>query len=192
MKVKTVYRFKRGSWASKLPGAEHAMLEARLRVSCNSKLSAKLLVFASTLDFRTFWHAAIDDMKIDRRTLAIVHDTACEVESFREGRYEHYVQADKHYFAIIAMLYPRCFDTEVISHEAVHAALAYTRRVGNRMRWVSGVQNCNDENSDESLCYATGRIAAAMTDLLIGRKASIDAGFKALTATKQRNGRTRT
>lgn len=152
-------------WAGP-PGADKALLLASVGVSCNSRLRAKVVIFSSKKDMRKFWTDTLDCEDPGTHCPAVVNPLSVTVVSFKDGVESPPVErVDPRYFAVLGMVWPACDDIEVLSHEAAHLALAYVRRVGNKgPKW--------DENGseDEPLCYATGRLTAALVDIVSGFK----------------------
>lgn len=149
------------NWA-KLPGADKAILIGDVKVTPYSRLRMKLLVFKSRRDLRAFWKQGLGTSLIGPRMLGVVSDLACEVIHWPGGRADaddRYLEVDPTFFAVMGLL-TRHLTVDVITHECVHAGLAYVSRSRGGEHW-SGM-----EHPDERLCYPIGRLACGVNRLL--------------------------
>lgn len=141
------------------PACKHLVLEQDIAVSPRSRLRAKLLVFDGVRHMRRFiktalgWNGAkagafCQKLSVDVLT---VH---------KDGRETKLTKRDPRYFAIIVLAKNRLF-LEYVVHEANHAAFEYADRVNRMGRWPDDI-----DNSEERVCYPTGRIVCAINHAL--------------------------
>lgn len=130
-------------------------------VSRGSTLRAKVLVFKDTESMRTFWTGALGRPPLSKDVAAVVNDLSTRVEFYHtrgEPRRPPERQVDPRYFAVMGFNLDS-ISMENITHESVHAALAYLRRARYTKRWPDG--DCFEEH----ICYPAGRIAAGIHEL---------------------------
>lgn len=133
------------------PEAEGAIGETDLYLSARARLAAKLLVFDSAQSLRMFL-ARVFPRKKDENKDAV----GAVKSSFAAVLPEHddvYFIADAKYFCLICLCREQLV-VEVICHEAVHAGMAYARRV-KRSPWEAA-----RGHEEEAVAYPAGRIAA--------------------------------
>lgn len=169
MKVRHTKKPLPRNWSG-LPGADKAELIADIFITRHSRLRAKLLVFRSRRDFRKFWRDCLhkDFMHdLGGKCVGAVNGLAYEFFSFaKDGSEKHRMEVDKNFFCVIGLV-DGYLTTEYITHESVHAAFCYAKRVNKKDMWA-GARDLDEEN----VCYPAGIIAKAITDTLI------DAGYK--------------
>lgn len=116
-----------------------------IAVTRASKLRMKLLVFHSLTSMRAFWSAHMPQ-PICRDTHGVVWDMRWIVEvDGREVRWE----VDPRYFAVMGLAATK-LSMNIITHECVHAAFAYSRRV--KPKWPGEPAN------EEAIAYPAGFI----------------------------------
>lgn len=141
------------SW-SDLPSLKDVKLEANIRLG-SSKLLCKVLVFKNQTQLRRFWRDLRNET-IPRECRAISCPLMVEVV----GVMQTWIEVDPAFFEIICLSVTD-LDSEVIVHEAVHAAFAYHNRVKRKKIWPDV-----DEQMEECICYPAGLIAASINDML--------------------------
>lgn len=142
------------------PQVKGIVLESDLAIG-SSRLRAKLLVFDKAHSLRAFWKAALGRGELGRYCCGAVNGLYREVWSAtgkQSGR--SHLEVDPRYFCIIGLLKQR-LSMEIISHEAVHAAFAYAKRI-KRSPWDQQAQHFDEE----AICYPAGRIAATINRAL--------------------------
>jgi hypothetical protein len=124
-----------------------------------SKLKLKLMVFKNGAQMRAFYDRFLRDKVgggLGRWTRGFVN--ALAVERFLvqpDGREtNHELNCDPRYFAMMGLTKGN-LGMEVITHESVHAAFAYAKRVRTRDMFHGAV-----DHDEESVCYPAGMIAA--------------------------------
>lgn len=139
-----------------LPLGRLLLAETDISVRPGSRLRLKLLVFASQQDMRRFLMKNLHT-GFRRNMDGVVQNLTQTIISFKDGqRQPPYRQVDPRYFSIMGLVVGR-MGIQIITHESVHAALNYSRRIGPRLVWPDQ-KDC----PDESICYAAGRIAQAV------------------------------
>jgi hypothetical protein len=157
MKVKHTRPLRR-DWSSH-PAAKLSppIYEADLKVKPRGRLKAKLLVFASPQDMRRYWRGVCkargEAHQLGGDTVGFVKELGTETIVVGK-RASHTWRCDPRYFCVICLAQPH-IGMETITHEAVHAGIAYAVR-GRRSLWPAG------GNEDEGVAYPTGVIAAAI------------------------------
>lgn len=125
-------------------------------------LRCKVLVFRDSGKLRRGWRKLVTDEDIGPHADGVVSDLVYTVESYKvPGKVTKRREVDQHYFAIMG-LHLGALGVGVLAHEAVHAALAYTRRVGKRNPW----QEMRVINREETLAYPVGVIMARLVESL--------------------------
>jgi hypothetical protein len=116
----------------------------------SSRLKLKLLVFHKPKHLRHFWKKGLGKPDLGKRCFGAVNSMGYEL--FRNGKpYAHVY--DPRYFAIMGL----CVDhlgMEILTHEAVHAGIAYAKRTKTRNLWHDPM-----DLDEESIAYPVGRIA---------------------------------
>lgn len=128
------------------------------RCFSTSRLCAKLLIFNNRKHLRQFWQRVLSQPKLPGNTLGVVNGLIAEVS---EGKTSfHYLSADPRYYCVIGLVRDFLY-TEIITHEAVHAAFCYAKRV-KRTPWDKEVLKMDEE----AIAYPAGKIARAITNLI--------------------------
>lgn len=165
MRVQTNKKPLPRTWATH-PAAQGVLLEKDIGTGFG-RLRAKLLVFKNRSALKNFWRSGVGSK---------LHG---QVQGAVNGLYEEVIQVqprgskkpdtsclrvDPRYFCVIGLT--RGFlSMEIISHEAVHAAFAFTKRK-TRSPW-----DCHARDFDEeAIAYPAGRIAAAINRTLHAAK----------------------
>jgi hypothetical protein len=149
------------NWSG-LPGAGCALLRADVQVTRASRLRMKLLLFRSQGDLAGFWRRALGSQSVGRCCRGAVHYLQYEKRKIdRRGREtQRRMVVDPVYFCVMGLVEGN-LGMEVITHESVHAAFAYYRRVRRRVDWPDA-----DALEDENICYPAGRIAKRVVWIL--------------------------
>lgn len=130
--------------------------ELDVRIRRRSRLWLKVLMFRSNREMRLFWRERMGN-DLCRHTRGVTNAMGYECVSFRGGKESRPTMVvDPRYFCVIGLLVTDA-TPEVITHESVHAAFYYARRVKFRNLWMD-----SREVSEEHICYPTGRIAKAI------------------------------
>jgi hypothetical protein len=147
-------------WARAYDKEKTLLLEKDIRFN---SLYLKLLVFPSRKAFHNFWdrcHPTAVGGKIGS-ALGAVGSMQCESRSFKKGR--SIMGVDRRYFAVMGLV-RGCLGMEIVTHESVHAAYSYAKRVGPRNPWAPVVGT--DGLDEELVCYPAGRIARLVVNAL--------------------------
>jgi hypothetical protein len=120
------------------------------------RLAAKLLVFDRRAALRAFWRKGMGG-DVGRECLGVVNAMATEVEDTVLNTRE--LRGDSRYFCIIGLCLGN-LTVEIISHEAVHAAFCYEKRVKRNLFGSIG------DFDEERIAYPAGAIAAGINDFL--------------------------
>ena len=134
--------------------------EGDIAVRPSAKLHAKLLIFETTKDLRTFWKSIGHD--IGAKTLGAVNALSHEIHSFSKDGEKSWMECDPRYFCIIGLV-KKHLRMEIICHESIHAGFAYAKRRRGDF-WTHA-----REMDEESVCYPAGRIASAINRFLHDR-----------------------
>lgn len=119
-------------------------------------LRAKLLIFAAQRNLRDFWKKHVNG-KDPGPCLGCVSGLYAEMIP-DEGR--NYLAVDPSYFACIGLI-RKHLTTDVIAHEAVHAAFAFTKRQ-SRSPWDVYAK----QHDEEAICYPTGWLAGNIAEFI--------------------------
>lgn len=153
-----IVHLKRGlprNW-SRHPAARGVVGEFDIRLRRHSRLRAKVMVFARVADLRAFWSAALGKSGLGRGVRGVVSPLMRTTINIRKGvQQPEYIEADPNYFCAIGLTH-RHLTMEIISHESVHAAFSYQRRV-KRSPWAK-----LHDFDEEHVAYPAGVIAAAI------------------------------
>lgn len=128
--------------------------EVDLRVTPRARLLFKTLIFKNSSALRQFWKLSLGRDELGRWTQGAVWATFYTATASTDFRTVLIV--DERYFCLIGLVRTH-LTMEILSHEAVHAAYAYERRV-KRTPWEEYVRNF----PEEAIAYPAGRIAAAL------------------------------
>jgi hypothetical protein len=143
---------------STLPGSEEILFSSDIAVSPNSTLKAKVLVFRDLVALQRFWRLGLGRPKLADNVYAVVNDMTSTVTlQTPRGKPKPppIWEVDPTYFCVAGFIIGK-LNMECITHESVHAAYAYARRVAGRKTWP------DNENPEEQVCYPAGRIAAVI------------------------------
>lgn len=146
------------------PEGHRILKEADLKVTDHGRLRMKLLIFKTPRDMCLFWKRGLgrdlgDSTMKGYRPLGVVSALACEIRSFKTGTEQVWQEGDPRYFAVMGLVKGH-LNMEIITHESIHAGIAYERR-HRKDFWVD-IGNLDEEN----ICYPAGRIAAAVNRYL--------------------------
>lgn len=138
------------SWMAH-PYGKGIVVEGEVKPSHGSRLAAKVLVFRNHRSLDAFWRRALG--REAGNCVAIVSDLHEHVISFKDGVEREWIEADPNYFCIM------CFaiggiNSEIVTHESVHAAFSYVKRQPR-----SPYAKMAIHNKEEEICYPAGRIA---------------------------------
>lgn len=120
------------------------------------RLRCKMLVFKDIRSMARFVERTMN-WKVGNTAHALTMELGNTVEP-ESG--PEYMEVDRRYFAMVCFC-AKYLSAEVISHEAVHVAFAYDRRVRRKDLWSD-----MDENSDEAICYPAGIAANQINKIL--------------------------
>ena len=147
---------------STLSGSEGIVFSGDVTVSDHSRLKAKILVFRDLAALQRFWRLGLGHRKPPDDTVRAVVTGLTSIITFHPPkgtpRRPPVWQIDPVYFCVAGFVLGN-LKMEYITHESVHAAYAYARRVAGRKSWP------DKENPEEHVCYPAGRIAGAINQL---------------------------
>lgn len=141
----------------RLPGADRALVITDVSVTRHSRLRMKLLVFRSNRDLCRFWRLTMKS-RLCRNTKGVVSSLTERVISFKGEEERHRMEVDPRYFAVMALI-NGYLTAEHITHESVHAGIAYNLRTRGVFDWP-GAEDMEEEN----VAYPIGRIARYVAD----------------------------
>lgn len=124
-------------------------------------LALKVVVFDAPVRMRYWWNKTLAS-DLGRRCLGAVNALGRDVEVIPSGK--KWRECDSTYYAIMGLTQGN-LNMRIITHESVHAGMAYIRRK-SRNWW----DKLGDENAEEILCYPVGEIAAGVVGLLERKK----------------------
>lgn len=143
----------------KHPHGKGILAETDIKLTRGSKLAAKLLVFRNRLEMRRFWRKALRGKDgLELKCVGAVDPLAYERMRFNPDSHELCVDAK--YFCLVALVHGHLL-TEVVAHEAVHAAFCYAKRTGCRNVFAKA-----HEFDEEHIAYPAGLITAAIGQFL--------------------------
>ena len=152
-------------WKEAYAGCDKALLEKDIKLGT---LYLKLLVFKNRKELRAFWDAAEPTKNgggVGGDTLAVVDALQCECQNFAkagdESEPRSVMEVDKRYFAAMGLV-RGYLGMEIVTHESVHAAFAYAKRLGPKTPWAKAVNGLDEE----AVCYPAGRIARLVVTAL--------------------------
>lgn len=146
---------------STLPGSETILFSSDVAVSQRSTIKAKVLVFRDLAALQRFWRLGLSRRKPDEGSYAVVNDVSSTITYLApkgNAKREDVWEVDPTYFCVMGFILGN-LSMECITHESVHAAYAYARRVAGRKTWP------DKEDPEEHVCYPAGRIAAAINKI---------------------------
>jgi hypothetical protein len=149
------------SW-QRLKGVNKALLEGYVMVRGVRGLRAKVLVFKNNKDLCDFWKGINKNEYLGKNCLGVVNALGYELTHFpKKGQKQKpaHLVVDKNFFCVIGLIVTS-LGMEIITHECVHAAYAYAKRV-KRNLWL-GSHDLDEEN----ICYPAGIIASGVNKLL--------------------------
>lgn len=152
-------------WKEAYAGCDKALVEMDIRLGT---LYLKVLVFRTRTDLRKFWNNAEPTKRggdLGAGVCGAVGAMQCESQSYADADDEMdpkpVMEVDKRYFAVMGLL-RGYLGMEVVTHESVHAAFAYAKRLGPKTPWAKAV----DGLDEEAVCYPAGRIARLVVTAL--------------------------
>jgi len=139
------------------PKAPGIIGEAEIKVSHESRVRAKVLVFEKRSDLKNFWKNCLGNDAVCKRTQALVSALAVKrIKIDKDGIEESEIwEVDRRYFCIMGFI-RKYLRMEVVVHESIHAGFAYAARQ-NRREWSKG-----DAMDEEEVCYPAARIASCL------------------------------
>jgi hypothetical protein len=141
------------------PKAKGLVTEADIWPHRCGRIAAKLLVFDRAVSLRKFWNQAVK-RDLGRGCVGAVNSLLEERVNFSSSpKGVSTLHGDPTYFCLIGLAVGH-LTTEIIAHEAVHAAFAYEKRVSLNPWGDVG------DFDEERVAYPAGRIAAAIHDHL--------------------------
>lgn len=137
------------------PKAHGLIHEADLRVTQHGRLRAKLLVFSSQTAMQAFWSGL--NKPVGRGAAGAVNAMGYTVMRVPEKGPPQPLKlcVDPRYFCVISLT-QRKLGTEIICHEAVHAAYCFEKR-RRRDLWPNAL-----DLDEENVAYPAGILARAM------------------------------
>ena len=152
-------------WKDAYAGGDKALLEKDIKLG---KLYLKLLVFRNRAELRKFWNSAEPTEcggGLERDVCGVVSALQYELQTFADADDEFdpspVMEVDKRYFAVMGLV-KAYLGMEVVTHECVHAAFSYAKRLGPKTPWAKAV----DGLDEEAVCYPAGRIARLVVTAL--------------------------
>ena len=131
--------------------------ELDIAVRHTSRLRLKALMFRTNRDLRRFWKERLNRPDLCRFTRGVVSILGCKWHKFpKNGPEQKFIEVDPRFFCIMGLIAGKV-NMEIITHESVHAAFAYAKRVHHKDLW-HGARN----HDEEDICYPAGRIAHAL------------------------------
>jgi len=131
------------------------VFDCEVKVTRESRLRAKVLVFKDRKAMRLFWTKALGRPELTKCTAAvcstITHITTFSKQKDKPQRPPER-RVDPRYFCVLGFV-DGALTPDYITHESVHAAFAYDRRVRGKHHWP------DRHEPEESICYPAGRIA---------------------------------
>ncbi len=147
---------------STLSGSEGIVFSGDVRVSSRSRLRAKILVFRDLAALQRFWRLGLGRRKPPEDTVRAIVSDLSSIVTFHPPkgtpRRPPVWQIDPVYFCVAGFVLGH-LSMDYITHESLHAAYAYARRVAGRQSWP------DKEDPEEHVCYPAGRIAGAINQL---------------------------
>jgi hypothetical protein len=144
------------------PKAGGLVAEADIYPHPHGRVAAKLLVFRNPTALQRFWRDGLGKGSLGRECRGAVNALARQGEDWRKGRDKPdrvWLEGDRRYFCVIGLCLGY-LSMEVVSHEAVHAAYCYEKRVGRNLFGNVG------DFDEERIAYPAGRIADAINRFL--------------------------
>lgn len=130
--------------------------EFDLAPSGRSRLRLKVLVFESLRDLQHCWLKGPLKSGASRGCLGIVNSLGFHKVDYSKGgppegtNHRHFV--DARYFAVMGLSATH-LGTEITTHECIHAAFAYAKRIGGKHACAPVM-----ENDEERVCYPAGTL----------------------------------
>lgn len=137
------------------PHARGIVFEKDLSIG-SSRLKAKLLIFEDRKAMSIFWKNALGVMDLGDCCSGVVNQLRFHVISFADGMESQITEVDPRYFCVIGLVQDR-LTYEIITHEAVHAAYAYVKRI-KKSPWDQDAKDFDEEE----IAYPVGRIADSL------------------------------
>jgi hypothetical protein len=131
--------------------------------SPHSRLRCKVLVFRDVKDLQHCWSRGPLRSGASRGCLGIVNALGYHKVDYQKGgpeegtNHRHFV--DPRYFAVMGLSVTH-IGTEITTHEAIHAAFAYAKRIGRKDACQPAL-----DNDEESVCYPAGRMHSQLAKM---------------------------
>lgn len=139
-------------------------MEGYVLATPRGRLKAKLLVFSSKVAMRRTWRA-VSGSDLGPGAEGFVNSLQATSEKYENGVVvASYLDLDRDFFCIIGLVDGK-LSSNHISHEAVHAAFAYEKRVKRNVWGPIG------DFDEERIAYPAGYITAGIVRVL--RKAGL-------------------
>lgn len=149
------------NWGDSFKAGKSLLLERDVRIG--RSLYLKLLVFDSTKAMIRFWNrtpATNIYGKLDSDAVGVVAPLSFDWVETPEGE-DAPILVDRRYFSAMGLSQDR-LGSRVITHESVHAAFNYARRLGPRCAWYK----ITGGDYQERVCYPAGEIAMSVVNAL--------------------------
>jgi hypothetical protein len=140
---------------SKLPHYEDIVFSCEVRVSRQSRLRVKALVFKDGKAMRRFWKVSLERPPLSTDIVAVCGENSTEITYPKEKdkpQRPSEMRVDPRYVCVLGFI-EGFLTPEYITHESVHAAYAYDRRVQGKNHWP------DNDQPEERICYPAGIIA---------------------------------
>ena len=151
-------------WKGVYTGSESIILESDIRLN---SLYMKLMVFPNVRSFRHFWVRA-EPTKCGGplgKAFGAVDALQCETRDYRTSDWPGPVlKVDRRYFSAMGLVRGH-LGLEIITHECVHAAYSYAKRMGPKNPWACAVDE-RDGLDEELVCYPAGVLARKVVTVL--------------------------
>lgn len=134
-----------------LPGADKALGIWDIGLTPDARLRMKLLLFRNNREMSAFWKPVMGGIP-GKQCLGIVQSPGFTVYNYESGTEKRLLEVDPTYFAVMALL-EKHLTVEIICHEAMHAAFAYSNR--SKKQWPG-----SKDHPEENVCYPAGLLAA--------------------------------
>ena len=140
--------------------ASGAICEFDIAVT-SGPLRAKVLVFKDQKTLYGFWNKKLGKGGLGHRTRGAVNTLMRETMRIHEdgSESENVLHFDRRYFCVMGFV-KKWLSMEIVTHESVHAAFCYARRM-TRRPWASF-----REFDEEDICYPAGIIARKINNKL--------------------------
>ena len=154
MRKKIVSRVPSATWDRVSGGASYS---TDIRVTPRGRLKMRLLVFETPAKLRSYWGKLRGGKfgGLCQGTRGAVNSLGREVLEYgKNGKLVgQWIEVDGRYFAVMGLV-RGYLGMEVVTHESVHAGIAYYDRSKGRLQWSR-----DDALPEEDLAYPIGIIA---------------------------------